>query len=290
MDKNKATRMLETARANVDSPWEPWNFDDLDLGGFLKVYLWVIYVSGFRNSVVEKHFDTIVKKFHNLDPDRIVAMKSIDAKALPIRHQRKADAFLRGCKLIHAEGWEAFKQRMRQHGRVVLTELPYMGPATSRHLTTAIGLEDTEKPDTWMKQCAAACSATVEEMVTYLSREHGLTRQQVDAYLWQYCRDNQRIPQPLEPRDRQPDRAMKKSASTYPLRLPASLKSAVAEISKEEGTSINQFVVMAVAEKVSAMKMASFFATCASEADIEAALRTLRRDGGQPPEPEDRLP
>ena len=83
---------------------------------------------------------------------------------------------------------------------------------------------------------------------------------------------------------------MKKSASTYPLRLPASLKSAVAEISKEEGTSINQFVVMAVAEKISAMKTAAFFATRTAEADIEAALRILRRGGGQPPEPGDRLP
>ena len=35
---------------------------------------------------------------------------------------------------------------------------------------------------------------------------------------------------------------MKKRTVTYPLRLPASLKAAVAEISKEDGTSINQFV------------------------------------------------
>ena len=35
---------------------------------------------------------------------------------------------------------------------------------------------------------------------------------------------------------------MKKQKSTYPLQLPASLKAAVAEISKEDGTSINQFV------------------------------------------------
>lgn len=194
MDKDKATRMLETARAHVDSPWEPWDFDDLDLEGFLRDYLWVIFVSGFRNSVVGKYFDTIVERFHNLDLDRIAATKSIDAKTLPIRNQRKADAFLKGCRLIHAEGWETFKQRMHEHGRIVLTELPYLGPATSRHLAMAIGLEDTEKPDTWMKQCAAACSATVGEMVTFLSREHGLTRQQVDAFLWQYCRDNQRIP------------------------------------------------------------------------------------------------
>ena len=83
---------------------------------------------------------------------------------------------------------------------------------------------------------------------------------------------------------------MKKQTSTFPLRLPASLKAAVAEISKEAGTSINQFVVMAVAEKVSAMRTAEFFAEHSAEADIEAARCILRRTGGQPPEPDDLLP
>ena len=41
---------------------------------------------------------------------------------------------------------------------------------------------------------------------------------------------------------------MKKQLSTYPLRLPTSLKTAVVEISKADGTSINQFVATAVAE------------------------------------------
>ena len=82
---------------------------------------------------------------------------------------------------------------------------------------------------------------------------------------------------------------MKKQTSTYPLRLPASLKAVVAEISREDGTSINQFVTTAVAEKVAAMKTADFFAARGGEADIEAARRILRRAGGRPPEPEDRL-
>ena len=82
---------------------------------------------------------------------------------------------------------------------------------------------------------------------------------------------------------------MKKLLSTYPLRLPTSLKAAVVEISQEDGTSINQFVTTAVAEKVSAMKTAEFFAGRARQADIETARRLLRRDGGQPPEPEDRI-
>ena len=82
---------------------------------------------------------------------------------------------------------------------------------------------------------------------------------------------------------------MKKNVSVFPLRLPASLKAAVAEISREEGTSINQFVAMAVAEKISAMKTAEFFTARGAEADVETARRLLRRGGGQPPVPDDQL-
>ena len=47
---------------------------------------------------------------------------------------------------------------------------------------------------------------------------------------------------------------------TYPLRPPPSLKAALEKPSKEDGTSINQlFVVMAVAEKVSAIDTAASF-------------------------------
>ena len=80
-----------------------------------------------------------------------------------------------------------------------------------------------------------------------------------------------------------------KTIKTYPLRLPASLMDAVAEISREEGTCMNQFIAMAVAEKVSALKTAEFFAERNSEADIEAAIRVLKRKGGQAPDPDDRL-
>ena len=83
---------------------------------------------------------------------------------------------------------------------------------------------------------------------------------------------------------------MKRRRSTFTLRLPASFKTAVAEVSRAEGTSINQFVTTAVAEKLSALKTAEFFTDRADGADIEAARRLLRRDGGQPPTPEDQLP
>jgi hypothetical protein len=74
-----------------------------------------------------------------------------------------------------------------------------------------------------------------------------------------------------------------KDSQTYPLRLPRSLKEAVARISREERTSINQFVATAVAEKVSALRTAEFFADRKARADFKALDKIMRRRGGVPP-------
>ena len=76
---------------------------------------------------------------------------------------------------------------------------------------------------------------------------------------------------------------------TYPLRLPRSLKEAVEQLSKEEGTSINQFVAMAVAEKVSALRTARYFADRRARADFAAFDRIMQRRGGEPPRKGDEL-
>lgn len=54
-------------------------------------------------------------------------------------------------------------------------------------------------------------------------------------------------------------------------------------------TSINQFVVTAVAEKLAVLQTADFFAERRYGTDIEAARRLLRRTGGQSPAPDDVL-
>jgi uncharacterized protein (DUF1778 family) len=73
------------------------------------------------------------------------------------------------------------------------------------------------------------------------------------------------------------------NASSYPLRLPKSLKDAVAAASKRDGTSINQFVAMAVAEKISALETAEFFSVRQQQADYEKFDALMNRSGGQAP-------
>ena len=77
--------------------------------------------------------------------------------------------------------------------------------------------------------------------------------------------------------------------STYPLRLPRSLKEAVKRLSKEDGTSINQFIATAVAEKISALQTARFFTDRKARADFKAFDRIMKRRGGKPPRPGDEV-
>jgi hypothetical protein len=83
---------------------------------------------------------------------------------------------------------------------------------------------------------------------------------------------------------------MKTKTSAFPLRLPLSLKAAVEKLSQEDGTSINQFVVVAVAEKVSALSTATFFEERRAKVDRKAFRRILNRKGGEPPRAGDELP
>lgn len=75
--------------------------------------------------------------------------------------------------------------------------------------------------------------------------------------------------------------------STFPLRLPVSLKAALETISERDGTSLNQFLVVAAAEKVAAMETERFFAERKDRADRKVFRRILNRKGGERPRPED---
>jgi hypothetical protein len=83
---------------------------------------------------------------------------------------------------------------------------------------------------------------------------------------------------------------MNDAQSTYPLRLPKSVKAEVVRRAKADGTSFNQFVAMAVAEKLAAMNTAAFFAERSARADFDAFDHIMSRQGGEAPRPDDVMP
>jgi uncharacterized protein (DUF1778 family) len=78
--------------------------------------------------------------------------------------------------------------------------------------------------------------------------------------------------------------------STFSLRLPISLKAAVERMAEADGTSMNQFLVMAAAEKLAAIQTAeTYFAALRGRGNRSEALAFLSRSGGEPPRSGDEI-
>jgi hypothetical protein len=81
----------------------------------------------------------------------------------------------------------------------------------------------------------------------------------------------------------------KSRQSTYPLRLPRSVKAEVERRAKADGISVNQFVATAVAEKLAVMNSAAFFSERRARANLPAFDRLMRRKRGEAPQSEDKI-
>jgi uncharacterized protein (DUF1778 family) len=73
------------------------------------------------------------------------------------------------------------------------------------------------------------------------------------------------------------------SKANYSLRLQPSLKAAAERLALVEGTSLNQFINVAVAEKLSALETERFFKERAKVANREDFIGFLDGAGDEPP-------
>lgn len=72
------------------------------------------------------------------------------------------------------------------------------------------------------------------------------------------------------------------SKASYPLKLPASVKAAAARLAKEDGVSLNQWISVAIAQKIGVVETASDFlarrAGNARPADMLPFLDNARKE------------
>jgi hypothetical protein len=72
--------------------------------------------------------------------------------------------------------------------------------------------------------------------------------------------------------------------SNVALRLQESLLEEARRVSESEGVALNQFINVAVAEKLSALRTEEYFRERSGRADLARAKRILKRAGkGKPP-------
>ncbi len=79
--------------------------------------------------------------------------------------------------------------------------------------------------------------------------------------------------------------------SNFALRMQPSLLEEVRKLAEAEGVAVNQFINVAVAEKLSALRTESYFRERAARANVSRAFEILKRAGvGNPPMKGDELP
>ena len=71
--------------------------------------------------------------------------------------------------------------------------------------------------------------------------------------------------------------------SNYALRLQASLKSEAEKLAAAEGTTLNQFINVAVAEKIAALRTVEFLKQRAARGSAAEALAILEQAGTDEP-------
>jgi hypothetical protein len=80
------------------------------------------------------------------------------------------------------------------------------------------------------------------------------------------------------------------SKATYPLKLPLSIKKAAQRLAKEDGVSLNQWIAVAVAEKVGVVETAAeFFKKRAGRATGTRLMKFLRTAPRTGPADEDAI-
>jgi hypothetical protein len=80
------------------------------------------------------------------------------------------------------------------------------------------------------------------------------------------------------------------SKTSYPLKLPASIKKAAQRLAKEDGVSLNQWISVAVAQKVGAVETAAeFFKRRTGNAKPEDLKWFLNRAKKKPIVPDDEI-
>lgn len=79
--------------------------------------------------------------------------------------------------------------------------------------------------------------------------------------------------------------------NNFALRVQHSLLDEARRVADAEGVALNQFINVALAEKLSALRTEDYFRERAGRADVPRALRILKKAGRKnPPVPGDELP
>lgn len=157
---------------------------------FLREMAWVILSSGMRESVVRRKFLDISGAFFGWDSSAAIAEDKDECRNEALRHfnhKGKIDAIVTIAEIVSDSGFESFRLCVETGGADFLSQLPFLGPATSLHLAKNLGFQ-VAKPDRHLLRIAEAAGySSPQQMCSDISSIVCDRVPVVDLVLWRYA-------------------------------------------------------------------------------------------------------
>jgi hypothetical protein len=151
---------------------------------------WVILSAGMSERVARKIFPSLSACFFEWESAARVLRhrNACRRRALTVlRYERKIDAMVAFCEHVDRNGHDEVGRRLRADGPVTIQGLPYLGPATSRHLAKNLGAA-IAKPDRHLLRISSAAGfRSPEHLCVRVSEVVGDDPSVVDVVLWRYA-------------------------------------------------------------------------------------------------------
>jgi hypothetical protein len=168
--------------------------EDLGAHFFMREFLWVVYVSGFKAARVSQKFKALLQAHgiedaqgQYLGPAEITT--DVSAVLRVWGNRAKAKAVRNAYLTLKDKGWHRFCQdHVSERSPTQLRSLPFMGPALSCHLARNLGNVNVVKPDVHLERLASHYGfPSSMALCQHVSIEPpGKT----DLYLWFTCVDH----------------------------------------------------------------------------------------------------
>jgi hypothetical protein len=154
---------------------------------FTEQAAWVIMSAGMSEMVVRERFPSVACAFHGFDVERIIRDATCRRAALEaFGHERKVDAIFTVASWAHELGDAQVRHLVEIRDEPTLTALPFIGPATVRHLLKNLGAP-VAKPDRHLLRVAAACDRAVDGLCAEIAEALGEPIGVVDIVLWRWA-------------------------------------------------------------------------------------------------------
>ncbi len=184
-----AKRQVVTAGFYAEIAWQhDAHVSSVTDRSFLRESAWVVLSAGMRESIIRRRFPLLAYALHDFRPCAIEHDSLARSAALQaFNHERKVDAILYIARVAYRLGTRGLRRVLERDPSSLIDSLPFMGPATSRHLAKNLGL-GVVKPDRHLLRLAsAAARAHPDDLCGEIARWIDDPIAVVDLVLWRWA-------------------------------------------------------------------------------------------------------